>query len=641
MMAGALDALAWHACLLFALLACPTTDAASVSSAVLAQLPGDMPPEWAAGVAAGFTVVSTGDTQAVPGPDPLPALSNGYLGFTVDGQSFYVSGMYSGAADANPPSHRAAIPSPVLLHMPCASSPEDTDTAGEHTLQSQARFHWQALHMREGVWTRRGYLNAQEEASVGFAPCDLSELQARGMWEDASAAFSCSRLPSRVWWEERRYAHRHLKSLQVVELVLIGSDEAVSAPVDATASGGRGSGPLVYMDMDMNMGKDTKQWHDGSGGNSAIMIDDFVALLRLGSRSSNLGSNEDVDIQDMTSELIDGNPLFSDIAGTVSLHVGYCRAAEVSTMLAESFVMLTARLPDGNLLTVKHVGDVYTILSVVKTSLDVLPHVYCPTTTLDATASLTLPDAILGRRGCSLELDALAASRSSSAPTGGETNGRSVDLLTRLVALAVHEYRAAKQLERWNVLLTSHVAGWSSSSSSQWQSDTSRASSDIAANDKSVDDATNVLVFGMINRWPHIIQTALRSRVSSLLTTIHTTDGTATPTLSTARGNEDTHMDTLALRVLGLLLPPPLWDSLVLPVHARDQLPSDIAAVAISSQYSLLSFSRSDWPMGSSPGGLSTNGYNVRAEILVVVVGMCVRASATRNGFASVTNLHS
>ena len=56
----------------------------------------------------------------------------------------------------------------------------------------------------------------------------------------------------------------------------------------------------------------------------------------------------------------------------------------------------------------------------------------------------------------------------------------------------------------------------------------------------------------------------------------------------------------------------------------------DVAATANASLYSLVSFARADWPFGSSPGGLSTGGYNghqVRVRACV-----CERAQWTCGG---------
>lgn len=76
-----------------------------------------------------------------------------------------------------------------------------------------------------------------------------------------------------------------------------------------------------------------------------------------------------------------------------------------------------------------------------------------------------------------------------------------------------------------------------------------------------------------------------------------------------------------------LLLPPPLlqaWDHLwqsgveleaaAVNGGAGRGRPAPLAPLANSSLYSLLSFLRTDWPFGSSPGGLSTNGGQWRGE---------------------------
>lgn len=61
-------------------------------------------------------------------------------------------------------------------------------------------------------------------------------------------------------------------------------------------------------------------------------------------------------------------------------------------------------------------------------------------------------------------------------------------------------------------------------------------------------------------------------------------------------------------------LPPPLWDSGVRVSAAERAAVAGrlLDQIVASSQYSLLSFSREDWPFGSSPGGLSGSGYGGR-----------------------------
>jgi len=275
---------------------------------------------------------------------------------------------------------------------------------------------------------------------------------------------------------------------------------------------------------------------------------------------------DDLPLHDVTEVAVAAGLLDAATGATVRLQYGVVAAAEVPGFPRPAAVMLTTRWPTADdAVGLPHVGDVLAAVTVVVTSLDLPP----ADAACDATsASIEVADAIVGTRAC----HAIAAARAAAtaAPWHNAVPATTpVDDAAALVALAVHMHRAAAALAAANVLLTSHAAAWADLPPAPGR------------------------VIGFINRWPEYVASVMTRNLRRLL------------------ADSPSPSPPPAAAVLAGLLPPPLWRSRIdLPLHATATSPPELVVIALTSQYSLLSFSRHDWPFGASPGGLSTNGYN-------------------------------
>jgi hypothetical protein len=190
---------------------------------LLALLARPQPADWADRALSGDLLyvnadgasdaTAIGDAPAVRAAH-LPSLANGYLGLQVGAESLFVAGLFSGAALA--PARRARVPA-ALPALRVRGAP---------------RLH-AALDLQHATYVRRSFVppRAREVSAANAAgACSAARLAAlaaaeaeRGD-EGGAAAESCTPLASRVWLEQRLYAHRVLRHVFVAELELLGAD---------------------------------------------------------------------------------------------------------------------------------------------------------------------------------------------------------------------------------------------------------------------------------------------------------------------------------------------------------------------------------------------------------------------------------
>lgn len=183
------------------------------------------PASWAPSIAALDTLYATSDTT-VPAA-AMPTVGNGFLATQIGSQDIYVSLLYNGYL-TDTPSHRARIPSTVNIAAPGTVSDA-------------------ALMLRNATYVRRSYLDPSPAGS-----CSLQ------------ANTSCSNAGSRVWAEQRWYAHRMLPSVLVMEVELLTDDAAASdyglgtTSTLSVASAALAAGaPLAMLRLDSNPGPAT------------------------------------------------------------------------------------------------------------------------------------------------------------------------------------------------------------------------------------------------------------------------------------------------------------------------------------------------------------------------------------------------
>ena len=168
------------------------------------------PASWLADVARLDKLWTASD--AAVGAELLPIVGNGFLAMQVADDSLYVSGLFNGKTVGNGfgPCHRAALPADVgaLAGVPAPGEPADA-----------------ALDVRRAVYYRRSFLDPAPPGT----PCS------------ALANSSCSTAQTRVYVEQRFFAHRALPSAFVMEVELLETDGSI---VNARAGD---AGPIAYL----------------------------------------------------------------------------------------------------------------------------------------------------------------------------------------------------------------------------------------------------------------------------------------------------------------------------------------------------------------------------------------------------------
>ena len=177
------------------------------------------PASWAAAIARADRLFLPSDAAADPQYD-LPQLGNGFLATQVMTDSLFVAGLYNGYSTQTP-SHRARIPAPFAVPAP----------SGNVTAAA-----WDS---REATYYRRSSI----DPSPPGAPCT------------AASAVTCTSSPTRVWVEQRFYAHRALPSVLVMEVEVLDSNDggggasADASSVGAGAGGGSGAAPFAVLQL--------------------------------------------------------------------------------------------------------------------------------------------------------------------------------------------------------------------------------------------------------------------------------------------------------------------------------------------------------------------------------------------------------
>ena len=150
------------------------------------------PADWVAEIAAVDMLYAPSE------PSVLPVIGNGFLATTIASDSVYVSGLYNGYLTTGP-SHGARVPAPLAVRAPGTVSDV-------------------ALQLREATYYRRSFIDP-----APGVPCF------------ANTSVSCTNSASRVYVEQRFYAHRLVPSLLVMEVeVLLSDTHAAAAATSAT-----------------------------------------------------------------------------------------------------------------------------------------------------------------------------------------------------------------------------------------------------------------------------------------------------------------------------------------------------------------------------------------------------------------------
>ena len=150
--------------------------------------PAPPPPEWAARIAAADMLYAPEDVSV--DPSQMPMIGNGFSATQVSSDSIWVSGVFNGFL-TSAPSHRARVPATNAVLAPGTPGPA-------------------AIDLRAATYLRRSWIDPSPPGSC----------------TNASSA-SCSNAATRIWVEQRWYAHRALPSVLVMEVQVLGASSHV------------------------------------------------------------------------------------------------------------------------------------------------------------------------------------------------------------------------------------------------------------------------------------------------------------------------------------------------------------------------------------------------------------------------------
>ena len=169
------------------------------------------PASWLSDIASMDKLWTPADS-AVSG-ELLPIVGNGLVATQVADDTLYVAGLFNGKTTGNGfgPCHRAAIPADVgaLAGVPAPGAPADA-----------------ALDVRRATYFRRSFLDPSGACSAA-----------------SNASCATTAQSSRVWVEQRFYAHRAMPSVFVMEVELLAEDGRVEARGDP------GAEPVAYLKL--------------------------------------------------------------------------------------------------------------------------------------------------------------------------------------------------------------------------------------------------------------------------------------------------------------------------------------------------------------------------------------------------------
>ena len=155
------------------------------------------PPSWQPRITASDMLWSPSDTSI--SSNNMPMIGNGFVATQVMSDTLFISGVFNGYLTKDP-SHRAVVPAALgAIAVPAPTGAVSADAA---------------LDIREATYYRRSYL----EPTANCA---------------SDSAVSCTTSTTRVYIEQRFYAHRELGSLLVMEVELLTADASDTAPLQA------------------------------------------------------------------------------------------------------------------------------------------------------------------------------------------------------------------------------------------------------------------------------------------------------------------------------------------------------------------------------------------------------------------------
>ena len=245
------------------------------------------PASWAPRIASHDMLFTPTDVSLDPRYD-LPLLSNGFLGTNIMTDSLFVSGVYNGFSSVTP-SHRARIPATVSV-----PSPGGNVTGA-------------AWDIRRATYYRRASIDPTG------TPCT------------ADSPVTCTSSPTRVWVEQRWYAHATLPSLLVMEVEVLTDD-------------GEGTG------------------HPPTTAEPSAVDPPFAVLELLTCPS---GISADIAFAAVS---VPGQPY--------TIQQGDTRVAETNTSALQSVAVLSTAWPPNSLLLVPAPGVTHYFLTIVRTSVE-------------------------------------------------------------------------------------------------------------------------------------------------------------------------------------------------------------------------------------------------------------------------------
>lgn len=238
----------------------------------------------------------------------MPQVGNGFIATQVMTDSVFVSGLYNGLGTITP-SHRARIPAPFAVPAP--------------SLNVSAA----AWDVRRATYYRRSWLDPDPSVQC-----------------TAESNVTCTNAGSRVWVEQRWYAHRSLPSLLVMEVEVLDSYDADTDAFD-------NDGSRKYASADVG----------ASRADSAAAAAAPYAMLRL----LNCPSSDTTDLSLQSVPVGAGQP-YTVMAGSTVL-------AETNTSGLQGVAILTSAWPDRGMLQVVGPNVTYVFLMAIRTTVETAP----------------------------------------------------------------------------------------------------------------------------------------------------------------------------------------------------------------------------------------------------------------------------
>jgi hypothetical protein len=298
------------------------------------------PASWLPDIAQSDKLYTADDTRV--SAQNHPEIGNGFLATQLMDDSVYVSGLYNGYLTADP-SHRARIPATNAV-----AAPGITCDA--------------AIDLRQATYYRRSYIDPLPPGSRCLPN---------------ATAVSCSNAGSRVYVEQRWFAHRRLPSVMVMEVEVLTADQA-------TADYWRGDSgaplPLVppasWLDSSADLHYDLPPAQGGPADQGVLPF--AVLLLQNNPGAPSTDINLTTIYSAAAPSLAGGSPVFlgsepgSD-ASSYTIRNGSTLVAESNSSSVQALAVLTTDFPPRGLLSVSAPGVTYAFLTVIRTSVETRP----------------------------------------------------------------------------------------------------------------------------------------------------------------------------------------------------------------------------------------------------------------------------